>query len=178
MKVVKRLPIPDCYEIKFPNHIDERGSFQRFFCSKTMAEEKLNSEWVQSNISLTATKGTIRGLHLLDEKLGEHKLVSCVKGKAFDVIVDLRKDSETFGKWFAIELNEADSTSIYISPGCAHGFQTLQNNTVIIYAHSASYEPAAERGLNFADPSIGVKWPLKLTKISKRDQLLPNLCEF
>ena len=174
MNMIKPLKIPGCYLLNYKPHVDERGLFRRFYCGNSLRREKLNDVWVQSNVSVNKLQGTIRGMHMLEEKLNEYKLITCAKGSIFDVVVDLRESSSEYGKWIGLTLHENTGHSIYISPGCAHGFQTLQNNTVLFYAHSVPYEASAELGLNFADPTLNILWPIKPTHISTRDSLLPT----
>ena len=178
MTDITPLAINGCYTIQFDQHRDQRGVFQRIFCSDTFKTNKLQFSWVQANVSSTALPGTIRGMHMLHEKCNEHKLVTCVNGSVYDVVVDLRETSETFGRWVGTKLEASDKLSLYISPGCAHGFQALTKNSVLIYAHSTPFKPKAELGVNHSDPVIGIKWPLDISLVSERDKQLPCFNEF
>jgi dTDP-4-dehydrorhamnose 3,5-epimerase len=178
MTKITQLAINGCYSIQFDQHRDQRGLFQRIYCSDTFKINDLKCNWVQTNVSSTTLPGTIRGMHMLHEKCNEHKLVTCVNGSVYDVVVDLRENSETFGCWVGSKLEASDSLSIYISPGCAHGFQALAENSVLIYAHSTLYRPEAELGINYNDTEIGINWPLETSLVSQRDKHLPSFEEF
>jgi dTDP-4-dehydrorhamnose 3,5-epimerase len=148
---------------------DSRGWFARTFCKEEFAEIGHTKEWVQLNHSFTNKKGTIRGMHYQLPPHSEIKLVRCIAGAVLDIVIDLRKDSETFLKWTSAELSSANMKMIYIPQGFAHGFQTLSDNCELIYHHSAFYTPQAEGGIRYDDPLINIKWPLALTDISERD---------
>jgi dTDP-4-dehydrorhamnose 3,5-epimerase len=148
---------------------DERGWFARTWCNNEFAAIGHTGEWVQMNHSFTKEKGTIRGMHFQVPPHGEIKMVRCIAGAVFDVIVDIRKDSPTFLQWFGMELSEANKDMLYIPTGFAHGFQTLQNNCELLYHHSQFYTPGAEGGIRNDDPLIKIKWPLPVTNISDRD---------
>lgn len=162
------LIVPDLFE-------DHRGFFSRWFCSTEFRELGLTTEFVQCNHSGTAGKGSIRGMHFQLPPHAEVKLVKCVAGKIFDVIIDLRKGSPTFLKWFGTELSTENKTMLYIPKGFAHGFQTLSEDAEIIYMVSSTYKKEAESGVRYNDPMIGIEWPLPLLKISEKDQHIPML---
>ncbi len=151
-------------------HEDDRGQFIRTFCKKEFSEIGFHGEWVQLNHSITFRKGTIRGLHFQKHPFGEVKMVKCIKGSIYDVIVDLRKDSETFLKWTSIELSAENKRMLFIPKGFAHGFQTLESNCELIYHHSEFYYKDAEDGVRYSDPMIGIKWPHNVSEISERDR--------
>jgi dTDP-4-dehydrorhamnose 3,5-epimerase len=153
---------------------DERGWFSRFFCMEEFSQIGHSEEWVQMNHSYTREAGTIRGIHFQQEPFSEIKLVKCIAGKVFDVIVDLRKGSATYKRYFGIELSPSGPQMIYIPKGFAHGFQTLTDNVELIYFHSNPYTPAAEGGIRFDDPAIGINWPLEPGNISERDLRHPR----
>ncbi len=165
----KTLNLPGAFLIELEPVADNRGSFTRLFCKDELNELGLDSKIAQINFSLTEKKGTIRGLHVQGFPAGERKILRCLKGKIWDVILDLRKGSSTFLKWQAIELSEASNTSLYIPEGFAHGFQTLEHNCELLYLHSKSYQPGKEASVRFDDPKIGIKWPLPVSKISDKD---------
>jgi dTDP-4-dehydrorhamnose 3,5-epimerase len=150
--------------------VDERGWFARFYCKEEFAAIGHTKEWVQLNHSASNKKGTLRGLHFQVPPYREIKMVKCVRGAVYDVIVDVRKDSQTFLHWFGAELSELNRKMIYIPEGFAHGFQCLTNDCQLIYHHTEYYKPNAEDGLRFNDPRIGINWPLEVTEISNRDK--------
>lgn len=149
---------------------DERGFFARTFCRQEFEEHGLNPDIIQCNISFNKKKGTLRGMHYQAKPHTEVKLVRCSAGAIYDVIIDLRMDSSTFKQWFAVELSADNRKLLYIPEGFAHGFQTLTDNTEVIYHHSAFYNPDSARGLRFDDPAIGIIWPLPVSMVCSRDQ--------
>ena len=148
---------------------DERGFFARSFCQKEFEEHGLNLRTVQCNISFNKKKGTLRGMHYQVAPYEEAKLVSCTSGVIYDVIIDLRPDSPTYCQWFSIEPT-AHYKMLYIPKGFAHGFQTLENNTVVFYQMSEFYHPECARGVRWDDPAFGIKWPLSVKIISEKDK--------
>jgi dTDP-4-dehydrorhamnose 3,5-epimerase len=148
---------------------DERGFFSRCFCKKEFLEQGLNTQWMQINNSLSKEAGTLRGLHYQREPNAEVKLVRCLKGSVWDVIVDLRDGSKTFGKWFGSKLTEVNRRMMYVPKGFAHGFISLKPYSEIIYLASDYYEPNLEVTLHWNDPDIAIKWPIKPRIISKKD---------
>lgn len=156
---------------------DQRGWFMRTYCKNEFASIGHGKEWVQMNHSFTAEAGTIRGLHYQVPPYEEDKLVRCIAGAVFDVIVDLRKDSASFLRSFCVELSAQNRKMLYIPAGFAHGFQTLHDNTELIYHHSEFYTPGAEAGIRYDDPMTGIQWPLPVTTISDRDLGHPFLNE-
>ena len=129
----------------------------------------LDSEFVQSSISVNKKKGTIRGMHFQVPPFAETKLITCTAGKIFDVLIDLRPDSKTFKKWQSIELDSKHYSSLYIPEGIAHGFQTLEDNSVLFYQISNIYKPDFSRGIRWNDPFFNIDWPLEISEISKKD---------
>ena len=148
---------------------DERGFFSRVWDIKKFEEKNLNSKLVQSNISFTKKKGTIRGLHYQIHPYEETKIILCTKGSVFDVIIDLRSDSATYKKWVFHNLSSEDYKMLFIPEGFAHGFQTLEDNTEIFYQVSQFYTPSAERGIRWDDPLFNIDWPIKKKVISQKD---------
>ena len=148
---------------------DERGWFARYFCKKEFSTIGHEKEWVQMNHSFSLKKGTLRGMHFQKPPHSEVKLVRCIQGSVFDVIIDLRKDSPTFLKWFGAELSAENKLMMYIPEGFAHGFQTLEDNSGLLYMHTAYYSPEAEDGLRYNDPQVNISWPLEISEISMRD---------
>jgi len=160
--------IAGAFEVRHDVSSDDRGRFKRQYCEREFAAAGLNTRWVQVNHSVTTERGAIRGLHFQRPPHGEAKLVSCPVGRAFDVAVDLRRGSETFLRWAAVEID--DAVSFYIPEGCAHGFQALSDEVHLIYLHSAFYAPEAEGGVRFDDPRLGIAWPLPPATLSDRDR--------
>jgi dTDP-4-dehydrorhamnose 3,5-epimerase len=149
---------------------DERGWFGRTFCKNEFEKIGHTKEWVQLNHSFTKEKGTIRGMHFQLPPFGEIKMVRCIAGIVYDVMVDLRKDSPTFLKSFVVELSASNKKMIYIPEGFAHGFQTITDNCELIYHHTEFYKPNVESGLKYDDPKLNFDWPLTVTNISERDK--------
>ena len=174
MKLVDT-PISDVYIVEYSRFSDQRGFFVRKFCRESLANFSINFNMRQSNLSLTIEPGTVRGMHLQTGQNAENKLVSCVSGRIFDVCVDLRPESKTFGQYFAVELDGNSNKSLLVPKGCAHGFQALEHNSIVQYFVDADYAPNCESGLNYADPSVNIRWPLKPINVSEKDKILPFL---
>jgi dTDP-4-dehydrorhamnose 3,5-epimerase len=154
---------------------DKRGFFARSFCRKEFQEHGLNPCVVQCNISFNKKKGTLRGLHYQIAPHEEAKLMRSISGAIYDVIIDLRSDSLTYCQWFAMELNAKSYNMLYVPEGFAHGFQTLEDNTVVFYQASESYNPEYEKGIRWNDPAFAIKWPEADQRIiSDKDQSHPD----
>jgi dTDP-4-dehydrorhamnose 3,5-epimerase len=166
-----------CFVIEPKVLADDRGWFTRFYCKNEFKEIGHEKEWVQLNHSVTNKKGSIRGMHYQVQPFREIKMVKCIAGAVYDVIVDLRKDSPTFLKWFGTELSAKNRKMLYVPEGFAHGFQCLEDNCELIYHHSEFYTPNSEGGITYDDPMINIDWPLPVTVISQRDQSHPRLDE-
>ncbi|MGH2552280.1 MAG: dTDP-4-dehydrorhamnose 3,5-epimerase, partial [Chitinophagaceae bacterium] len=149
-----------CFIIDLEPATDERGWFSRVYCKKDFSQIGHHDEWVQINHSFTNQKGSIRGMHFQQPPFAEVKLVRCVAGAVMDVIIDLRKGSETFLQFYAAELSAANRKMIYIPRGFAHGFQALAENCELIYHHTSFYTSGAEGGIRFDDSRINIQWPL------------------
>jgi dTDP-4-dehydrorhamnose 3,5-epimerase len=162
------------YLIKPEPFEDERGVFRRHFCDKEFKEFGIETEVRQSNVSENKYKNTLRGFHYQVSPYGEGKTLSCLKGKIYDIIVDLRPDSLTYMEWISFELSEENRNSIHIAPGCANAFLTLEDDCLIHYYCSQPYTPSAERGIRFDDPAFGFKWPTSPVIISDKDKMHPN----
>ena len=176
--VMKDTPLAGLKLIKRECLKDERGFFSRLFCAEELASIfNIEKHIVQINHTHTYQAGSIRGLHFQLPPHSEIKIVSCLVGKIFDVVVDLRKNSATFLQWHAEILSADNNHSLLIPEGFAHGFQTLTDDCHLIYCHSAFYAPHAEAGLHYQDSKLGIAWPCETTCISKRDQLHPFLLE-
>lgn len=166
--------------IKINSFKDDRGIFSRYFCSNDFKELGLKKPIVNINHSNTVTAGTIRGLHFQYTPSTEIKIIKCIKGSIFDTVVDIRKESNTYLKSFSIELKEDDDILFYIPEGFAHGFQSLEDNTSIIYFVTSFYSAYNESGINPFDPILNINWPLPCTFISEKDKahkLLDRLFE-
>ena len=148
---------------------DERGFFARTFCRKEFEANGLNMNVVQCNISYNKKKGTLRGMHYQITPYEEAKLVSCIRGTIYDVIIDLRPDSPTYCQWFAVELSSGDYKMLYIPEGFAHGFQTLEDNTVVFYQMSEFYHPECAQGVRWDDLVFGIEWPMDELILSDKD---------
>ena len=168
MKFTKT-PIKDAYIINLDMIADDRGFFARLFCQKEFKEKKLINSFVQINNSFTKKRGTIRGMHYQKKPKEEVKIVRCISGKIFDVIIDLRKNSKSYLRWYGIELSSKNKKMLYVPKGCAHGFLTLSNNCEVFYLVSQEYSPKHEMGLRFDDPNFNIKWPLKILYGSNKD---------
>jgi dTDP-4-dehydrorhamnose 3,5-epimerase len=163
------------YIIDINTIADDRGWFARYYCKKDFEEIDHQKEWVQLNHSFTKNKGSIRGMHYQLPPFSEIKLVRCIHGSVFDVIVDVRKNSATFLQWFGAELSAENKKMIYIPEGFAHGFQTLTDDCELLYHHSEFYTQGAEAGILYNEPLIQIEWPTNVNVISKRDLQHPNL---
>jgi len=170
-------PLPGAFLVTPEPFVDDRGLFARTFCKNEFAQIHHTKEFVQFNHSRTNRKGTIRGMHYQLPPYSEIKLIRCIAGSAWDVIIDIRKDSPTFLKHFAVELSGQNMLSVYVPEGFAHGFQTLEDNTHLIYHHTAYYVPGHEAGIRYNDPHLGINWPLPVSEITAKDmnhKLLDN----
>jgi dTDP-4-dehydrorhamnose 3,5-epimerase len=169
----KELSLKDLYLVTSDPYKDERGSFTRLFCKKELSEIGVNKNIIQINHSFTQKKGTVRGMHYQKPPYAEMKMVRCIKGRVWDVAVDLRMDSPTFLKWHAEELSDEDSRMMIIPEGFAHGFQTLQDNSELLYLHTKEYNKQNEGSINVNDKLLQISWPLKITQISEKDLRVP-----
>jgi dTDP-4-dehydrorhamnose 3,5-epimerase len=149
---------------------DERGFFARTFCSREFEERGLKTQFVQSSISFSPKKGTLRGLHFQIAPHEEAKLVYCTRGVVYDVLIDLRRKSPSFGQWMAVQLTAESRRMLYVPEGVAHGFQTLVEGAEVFYQISEYYDPNCSRGVRWNDPAFGVLWPLENPILSQRDR--------
>jgi dTDP-4-dehydrorhamnose 3,5-epimerase len=162
------------YLIEIEPMVDERGFFARSFCTNEFQQQGLESNFVQCSISFTSQLGTIRGMHYQIAPDTETKLVRCTRGAIYDVILDLRPESPTFRQWVAVELTADNHQMFYIPLGCAHGFQTLANDTEVFYQMAGIYIPDAARGVRWNDPAFGIEMPLTVSVIKERDRDYPD----
>lgn len=163
------------YVIDIEPFTDERGWFARTFCKDEFSTIGHTKEWLQLNHSFTKQKGTIRGMHYQLPPFSEIKLVRCIAGAVYDVIIDIRERSSTFLQYFGAELSSSNKKMMYIPEGFAHGFQTLTDDCELIYHHTAIYTSGSEGGIKYSDPMINITWPLTVSNISERDNLHPAL---
>jgi len=162
-------PLAGSYMIEVGAFNDERGWFSRYYCAQEFKEIGHTKQWVQLNHSFTAKNGTVRGMHYQQAPFREIKMVKCIAGAVYDVIVDLRKESPTFLQWFGLELSAVNKRMIYIPEGFAHGFQTLTDDCELIYHHTEFYNPNAEAGIRPVDPALNISWPLPIGMLSVKD---------
>lgn len=169
------LPLLGLKRIERMRFGDSRGFLSRLFCAEELARAGWHKPIAQVNHTYTAKCGTIRGMHFQKPPHAEVKLVSCIRGEVWDVVVDLRAKSNTFLCWHAERLSADNGYAMLIPEGFAHGFQTLSDDVELLYCHSAAYMAAAEAGLNPADPILGLQWPLPIANLSTRDSQHPML---
>jgi dTDP-4-dehydrorhamnose 3,5-epimerase len=152
---------------------DERGEFARTFCSSEFKAHGLVADVAQCNLSRNRRRGTLRGMHYQAGAYAEAKLIRCVRGSVFDVLVDLRMDSPTFRQWMSVNLDSLSNRMLYAPPGVAHGFQTLEDETELLYQMSMPYAPQFQRAVRWDDPAFGIVWPDAERIISERDRNHP-----
>jgi len=172
--IFNETPLKGAYTIELEKRDDDRGFFARFFCVDEFRKYNLESRIVQINNSFSKDIGTLRGIHYQLEPKAETKIVRCIKGALFDVIIDLRKESDTLGKWFGAELSDENRRMMYVPKGFGHGFITLKENTEALYLVSEFYAPDYERGLRWNDPYLNIKWPIDPVVISDKDKNHPD----
>jgi dTDP-4-dehydrorhamnose 3,5-epimerase len=170
-------PIDGVHVIEAEPHSDERGTFTRIYCADEFRAHGLELPDRQSAISRNRHAGTLRGLHYIVAASGEAKLVRCIRGRVFDVAVDLRRDSRTFGLHVAVELDGERANALYIPRGVAHGFLTLEADSDILYQFSQPYRAGLEAGVRWNDPTINIQWPREPAIVSERDRALPWLSD-
>lgn len=167
-------PIEGVILVEGEPHRDDRGSFERVFCVGTFAAAGIQFSVRQTSLSTSRRAGTLRGMHYQKAPFEEAKLVRCLAGKVFDVVMDLRPDSPSFKTWHGVELAPTNGRSLYIPPGVAHGFFSLVDDSVLYYMMDADYEPSAGAGIRWDDPTFAVEWPAYPTVISPRDAAYPD----
>lgn len=169
----KETIFPDAWLIELEPVVDSRGYFARTFCMKEFGARSLETAFVQHSVSCSRERGTLRGMHFQKPPFDEVKVVSCVKGTIFDVIIDIRPHSSCFGQWQGFELGGKNWRQLYIPSGFAHGFQTLSSDVEVNYLISAFYEPKAATGFRYDDPAFSISWPLPVSVISDKDKAWP-----
>lgn len=172
-------PLPGVLELRSRRFGDDRGWFSETFTRRALAAVGIDDEFVQDNQSLSRSVGTVRGLHLQLAPHEQGKLVQVVQGAIFDVAVDVRPDSDTYGRWGAVRLDAEQGNQLWIPPGFAHGFCTLEPDTRVLYKVTAYYEPSADRSVRWDDPAIGIEWPVTAEDavLSDKDRNAPLLAE-
>jgi dTDP-4-dehydrorhamnose 3,5-epimerase len=166
-------PLDGAYVVHMEPRSDARGTFSRAFCAREFASLGLETKFVQTNISTTVEPGTVRGLHFQRAPHQEVKLVRCVMGAIYDVIVDMREGSPTRWRWFGSELTDENGAALYVPRGFAHGFQALTGGATVLYQVSTFYAPEVEGGLRYDDPAIEINWPLAMADLSGKDATWP-----
>lgn len=162
------------YVIELNRHVDHRGFFARGFCQREFQDHGLAGTMVQTNLSFSNQRGTLRGMHYQAPPAQEAKLIRCTRGQIFDVIVDVRPSSSTYMQWFGVDLSADNYRMLYVPEGFAHGFLTLAAGSEVIYQVSEFYTPGHERGIRYNDPSIGIEWPERVSVISEKDEKWPD----
>lgn len=178
--VVLDTPLAGVKIIASNARVDDRGAFSRWFCVQSLAAVLPSNEPIrQINHSLNLRAGTVRGMHF-QQPAGaghmnflEYKLVRCIRGKVHDVVLDMRPHSATFGQHFALELSETNAQMLLIPPGCAHGFQALEDNSQLLYLHTQDYHAELDAGVRVDDPKFNIQWPLPIQYLSERDKNFP-----
>jgi dTDP-4-dehydrorhamnose 3,5-epimerase len=173
--LIENTPIEGLKVIERNRRSDSRGFLTRLFCAEELAPAGWTRPIIQINYTLTRRVGAVRGLHFQMPPHAEMKLVSCIKGEVWDVAVDLRRGSPTFLKWIGMHLSAENGRAFLIPEGFAHGFQVLADDSELVYLHTFAYEPGSEGGIYPGDPRVGIRWPLPVADLSKRDQDHPAL---
>ena len=173
--ILGKTTIDGIFTIDIEAQSDERGTFARTFDADLLASAGLVHVFAYHSIASNALRGTIRGMHFQSGEHAESKIVRCTKGTIFDVAVDLRPKSATYGRYVGVELSANNHRALYIPAGCAHGYQTLEDDTEALYLIDVAYAPQAANGLHHADPVVAIRWPLAVASISKKDASLPQL---
>ena len=158
-------------------HDDERGVFRRSFCKEVFEKNGVNFNVLQGNISENYNKHTLRGFHYQSTPSDESKIITCISGSLFNIVLDLREKSNTYKKWSSLEINSKERQSVYVPSGCANAFLTLENNTIVHYYMNDSYNPNTYRGIRYNDPAFSFEWPHEPEIISKKDLNLPDFID-
>jgi dTDP-4-dehydrorhamnose 3,5-epimerase len=176
MKILES-PFKNAFVLETEPYIDHRGKFARIYCQDELKQIGHDKQIVQINHSLTRKRGAVRGMHFQYPPKAEVKMVKCLRGSVFDVIVDLRQDSPSFLQWYGGVLSDDNLKMMYVPEGFAHGYQTLEENSELFYFHTEYYSPEHEGGVRYNDPRINITWPIEVTEISEKDQKYPLLSE-
>jgi dTDP-4-dehydrorhamnose 3,5-epimerase len=156
------------------DHVDDRGAFRRILDMEELASFGLDATVVQISTAINIRRGTVRGMHYQAEPFGESKTIWCSSGTAFDVLVDVRADEPTYGRWMSVELSAREPTALHVPRGIAHGYQTIEDGTSLIYLIGTPYVPSSARSIRWNDPQVGIEWPMPVTAISDRDREAPS----
>jgi dTDP-4-dehydrorhamnose 3,5-epimerase len=175
--IISPLSIPGAAIVTFTPYVDERGEFCRLFCLNELKDILGDRKIVQINRSVTRKSGTVRGMHFQNPPCAEMKLFQCTRGRVFDVVIDIRKDSPTYLSWAGVELSPDLRKMVIIPEGCAHGFQALTDDAEVLYFTTAFYAPDYEGGIRFDDPKIDIHWPLPERGVSERDMNHPLISD-
>lgn len=173
--IFKSTTIAGAFVIELEPKEDDRGSFARSFCRREFAAQGIEFSVAQCNLARSFRSGIVRGLHYQEPPAAERKLVRCVAGEVFDVIVDMRPDSSTYRAVFHLLLNPVNRSSLFIPAGVAHGYQVLADNTEFLYMTDEFYSPGHEKGVRYSDPYLSIPWPLPVRQVTDRDQAWPLL---
>lgn len=168
-------PIAGAWTVEPAPHADERGRFLRAWCAEEFGAHGITFVPVQANLGSSHRAGTLRGMHYQVAPHEEAKLVRCTRGAVFDVLVDLRPGSASYGRWFGVELSAENGRMLFVPPLCAHGYQTLEDGAEVYYLTSGLYAAAAVRGLRYDDPTVAIRWPLPPVAVSEQDRRWPFL---
>jgi dTDP-4-dehydrorhamnose 3,5-epimerase len=171
------LSLKGSFEIQPELICDERGIFRRHYCEKEYEKHGINTGVLQGNVSENPYLHTLRGFHYQLSPHAEGKTISCITGAVFDIVVDLRQESKTYMKWVSITLDSKKRNALYVPPGCANAYLTIENNTIVHYYMSELYEPNSYRGFSYKDPKFNFIWPADVKNISNKDKNLPNYME-
>lgn len=164
------LALADAVLVEIEPHMDERGLFARSYCAEEFAAACLPVSWPQMNVSFNRQSGTVRGMHYQLAPHEEPKLVRCTQGRVHDVIIDLRPQSPTYCQHVSVDLSALNRSALYVPPGFAHGFQSLENDSELLYLMGTSYAPEAQSGARWDDPAFDLHWPLPISAIAERDR--------
>jgi len=176
MKILEN-PFKNAFVLQAEPYVDHRGRFGRIYCQDELKQIGHSKQIVQVNHSLTRKSGAIRGMHFQYPPKAEIKMVKCLRGSVFDVIVDVRRDSDTLLQWYGEVLSDENLKMMYVPEGFAHGFQALEENAELLYLHTEFYSSEHEGGIRYDDPILSIAWPSKATEISEKDQEYPLLSE-
>ncbi|WP_285905648.1 dTDP-4-dehydrorhamnose 3,5-epimerase family protein [Pseudodesulfovibrio pelocollis] len=171
------LPLAGAYRLEGANFADDRGWFARIYCAEELESVGLGKTISQANISMTRRKGAVRGMHYQHPPHAEAKIIRCLRGSVFDVMVDLREESETYLCWCGEVLTADSGKALLVPEGFAHGFQTLEDDTQLLYMHTEPYAPECEGGIRFDDPAVGIQWPFPPSYVSERDLKHPLIAQ-
>jgi dTDP-4-dehydrorhamnose 3,5-epimerase len=172
--IFRETGIPGAFVIEPERHVDERGSFARVWCAREFEQRGLNPKLVQSSVSANKLKGTLRGMHYSVAPHAEAKVIRCARGAIYDVLLDLRPESPALCTWFALTLSADNGCALYVPEGVAHGFQTMEDASDVLYQMSEFYDPACARGVRWNDAAFGIQWPEVHPILSERDRVYPD----